>query len=263
MARTPCHFRGAIHNWSVGDFRYWHKAEIFHPSPGIPTDLSACGHFCHCSWPMKEADMLWSRIRCATLVGAGLVTSAGAASAHHLMGGKTPSTFADGILSGVGHPVIGPDHLAFLVSLGIAVGVGRLSPVTPFLFLLAMAFGVAAHVAAVNIPAAELIVAVSVLTAGILIALDWNIPSAAWAAIFGIAGFFHGYAYGESIYGAEPTPLVAYLVGLVVVQTALVVGIAFASRALWMSSRIGPRLAGAAICGVGFAVLVGQIIPGP
>jgi urease accessory protein len=212
---------------------------------------------------MKEADMLWSRIRCATLVGAGLVASAGAASAHHLMGGKTPSTFADGILSGVGHPIIGPDHLAFLVALGIAVGVGRLSLVTPFLFLLAMACGVAAHVASVNIPAAELIVAVSVLTAGVLIALDWNIPSAAWAAIFGIAGFFHGYAYGESIYGAEPTPLAAYLVGLVAVQTVLVVGIALTSRAVWTASRIGPRLVGAAICGVGFTVLVGQIIPAP
>jgi urease accessory protein len=207
--------------------------------------------------------MLWSRIRCAALVGAGLAATAGTASAHHLMGGKTPSTFTDGILSGVGHPIIGPDHLAFLVALGIAVGVSRLSLMTPFLFLLAMACGVAAHVAAVNIPAAELFVAASVLAAGVLIALDWNIPSAAWAAIFGIAGFFHGYAYGESIYGAEPTPLVAYLVGLVVIQTTLVVGIAFASRAVWTTSRMGPRLIGAAICGLGFAVLVGQIIPAP
>jgi len=207
--------------------------------------------------------MLWSRIRCATLVGAGLVATASTASAHHLMGGKTPSTFTDGILSGVGHPIIGPDHLAFLVALGIAVGVGRLSLLTPFLFLLAMGCGVAAHVAAVNIPLSELIVAVSVLTAGVLIALDWNISSTAWAAIFGVTGFFHGYAYGESIYGAEPTPLVAYLVGLVAVQTVLVIGIAFASRALWTTSRIAPRLAGAAICGVGFAVLVGQIIPAP
>jgi urease accessory protein len=131
------------------------------------------------------------------------------------------------------------------------------------LFLLAMACGVAVHIAAVNIPAAELIVALSVLIAGALIALEWRIPANAWAVIFSIAGFFHGYSYGESIYGAETTPLAAYLVGLVAVQTALVVGIAFASRALWTASRIGPRLAGAAICGVGFAVVVGQIIPAP
>jgi urease accessory protein len=203
------------------------------------------------------------RFRYAALVGAGLLATAGTASAHHLMGGKTPSTFTDGILSGVGHPIIGPDHLAFLVALGIAVGVGRLSLLTPLLFLVAMACGVVAHVAALNIPAAELIVALSVLIAGILIALDWHIPAGAWAAIFSIAGFFHGYAYGESIYGAEPTPLAAYLVGLVAVQTLLAVGIALASRSVWTASRIGPRLVGAAICGVGFAVLVGQIIPGP
>src|SRR5262249_29863369 len=45
------------------------------------------------------------------------------AFAHHVMGGKTPSTFVEGLLSGTGHPVIGPDHLAFLLAIGIAVGV--------------------------------------------------------------------------------------------------------------------------------------------
>jgi urease accessory protein len=179
------------------------------------------------------------------------------------MGGKTPSTFADGILSGLGHPIIGPDHLAFLVALGVAVGASRLSLITPFLFLLAMACGVAAHVAAFNIPAAEMIVALSVVVAGVLLALDRRIPASRWAAIASIAGFFHGYAYGEAIYGAETTPLAAYLVGLVAVQTVLVLAIAFATRTAWKVSAIGPRLVGAAICGVGFTVLVGQIIPTP
>ena len=207
--------------------------------------------------------MRLSRIRYAALVGAGLVATAGTASAHHLMGRKTPSTFADGILSGLGHPIIGPDHLAFLVALGVAVGVSRLSLITPFLFLLAMACGVAAHVAAFNIPAAEMIVALSVVVAGVLLALDRRIPASGWAAIASIAGFFHGYAYGESIYGAETTPLAAYLVGLVAIQTVLVLAIAFATRTAWKVSAIGPRLVGAAICGVGFTVLVGQIIPTP
>ena len=205
--------------------------------------------------------MLLTRIRCATLAAAGLFVSAGTASAHHLMGWRTPSTFAEGILSGVGHLIIGPDHLAFLVALGIAVGGSRISLVNPFLFLVAMACGVVAHVAAVNIPAAESIVAVSVLVAGVLLALDRRIPAGWWLAIFAVAGFFHGYAYGESIYGAEPAPLIAYLVGLVAVQTALAVGVAFAARSVWTASGIAPRLVGAAISGVGFAVLVAQIIP--
>jgi len=206
---------------------------------------------------------LSSILRHAAVVGAGLFLTAGTASAHHLIGGKTPSTFGEGLLSGVGHPIIGPDHLAFLVALGIAVGVGRLSLVNPFLFLVAMACGVTAHVAAINIPASELIVAISVLIAGISLALDWRISASWWAAIFSIAGFFHGYAYGETIYGAEPTPIAAYLVGLVAIQTALAVGIVFATRAVWIASGIAPRLVGAAICGVGFTALVAQIIPAP
>jgi urease accessory protein len=203
------------------------------------------------------------KIRYAALVAAGLFATSGTASAHHLMGGKIPSTFTEGILSGIGHPIIGPDHLAFLVALGIVVGVRRLSLVTPFLFLAAMACGVAAHVAALNIPDTELIVAVSVLITGVLLALDRPIAVSAWAAIFSIAGFFHGYAYGESIYGAEPPPLAAYLMGLVAVQTALVIALAIATRVVWKASGIAPRLVGAAICGVGFTVLVGQIIPTP
>jgi urease accessory protein len=136
-----------------------------------------------------------------------------------------------------------------------------LSFATPFLFLVAMACGVAAHVAAFNIPAAEMLVALSVVVVGLLLALDRRIPASGWAAIFAIAGFFHGYAYGESIYGAETTPLAAYLVGLVAVQTVLVLAVAFAARAAWTAPAIGPRLVGAAICGVGLAVLVAQIIP--
>jgi urease accessory protein len=209
----------------------------------------------------EEANVLLNRIRCAAFGGMGLVLTAGTASAHHLMGGKMPSTFAEGILSGVGHPIIGPDHLAFLIALGIAVSVARLSFVNPFLFLVAMACGVAAHVAAITIPAAELIVALSVLVAGILLVVDRRIPAGWWMGLFVTAGFFHGYAYGESIYGAEPTPLVAYLVGLVAAQTVLTVGVAFLTRAVWTLSGVAPRLAGAAICGVGFTVLVAQIVP--
>ena len=36
------------------------------------------------------------------------------AFAHHVMGGRMPATFTEGILSGLGHPIIGLDHLAGL-----------------------------------------------------------------------------------------------------------------------------------------------------
>ena len=201
----------------------------------------------------------WMRRVAVAVAGFFLVISN--ASAHHVMGGKTPASFAEGVLSGLGHPIIGPDHLAFLVALGVAVGVFRLSLANPFLFLVSMAGGVAVHVAGVALPGTELIVAASVLLAGALLAVERQIASGWWTALFVVAGFFHGYAYGESIFGAEPTPLAAYLVGLVAVQTALTIGIALASRVLWKASALAPRLAGAAVGGVGFAALIAQIFP--
>ena len=42
------------------------------------------------------------------------------AAAHHPMGGATPGTLMEGFLSGLGHPVIGVDHLLFIVAVGVA-----------------------------------------------------------------------------------------------------------------------------------------------
>lgn len=185
------------------------------------------------------------------------------ASAHHVMGGKMPTTFAEGFLSGLGHPVIGPDHLAFLLAIGVAVGVGGLSLVLPLLFVVASAIGVTLHVNGVNLPGAEIVVAVSVLFAGFLIARGRALPVSLWAILFAAAGLFHGYAFGESIFGAERSPLHAYLLGLIIVQSALTVGTAlFVRRRAGGVSAIAPRLAGAVIIGVGLATLIAQLIPG-
>ena len=185
------------------------------------------------------------------------------ASAHHVMGGKMPTTFAEGFLSGLGHPVIGPDHLAFLLAIGVAVGVGGLNLVLPLLFVVASAIGVTLHVNGVNLPGAEIVVAVSVLFVGFLIARGRALPVSLWAILFAAAGLFHGYAFGESIFGAERSPLHAYLLGLIIVQSALTVGTAlFVRRRADGVSAIAPRLAGAVIVGVGLATLIAQLIPG-
>ena len=119
------------------------------------------------------------------------------AFAHHMMGGRTPSTFMEGLLSGLGHPVIGLDHFAFLVAIGIAVGIFGLNLLLPVAFIVAMAFGVLLHVNGAGLPGAELVVAASVLLAGGLIAWGRPLPVAAWGALFAIAGLFHGYSLGE------------------------------------------------------------------
>ena len=42
-----------------------------------------------------------------------------AAMAHHMTGGEVPRSVLGGFLSGLAHPVIGPDHLAFILAVGL------------------------------------------------------------------------------------------------------------------------------------------------
>ena len=82
-------------------------------------------------------------------------------------------------------------------------------------------------------------------------------------ALFAVVGLLHGYALGESIYGAEQTPLAAYLIGLCVVQGAIALTAMMLARAALM--RTNPvhslRLIGAGISGIGLTVLMQQLVP--
>ena len=74
-----------------------------------------------------EDRVLFNLIGCPAILAAGFFLGTESASAH-IMDGKTPSTFAEGLLSGVGHPIIGADYLAFLLALGIAQITGSWLP---------------------------------------------------------------------------------------------------------------------------------------
>ena len=208
-------------------------------------------------------DTMGVRLLCRTALVAVLFLITTSAFAHHVMGGATPVTVVEGLLSGIGHPVIGADHLAFLFAIGIAVGVGGLNLALPALFVTASAIGVMLHVNGIHVPGAEIVIACSVLMAGFLIARGRALSVWLWAGLFAVAGLFHGYAFGESIAGAETSPLHAYLVGLILIQSAISVGTALFLR--WRGfgiSELMPRLAGATIIGVGFFAFIGQVTPG-
>lgn len=198
------------------------------------------------------------KTRLLALTLAGLV-AATPALAHHVMDGQMPSTFVQGLLSGLGHPVIGFDHLAALIGVGLVASRFARGLALPAFWVVAMAAGVGLHLASADLPHAELLVALSVVIIGIAATLRTTLPYAAIAALFAIGGAVHGYALGESIVGAESTPLVAYLIGLIVIQTALTIGIAFAARRFANASLQVPslqlRLAGLAVTVMGAATL--------
>lgn len=159
--------------------------------------------------------------------GAALAAAAAPALAHHGMDGQIPSTVGQGLISGLAHPVIGLDHLAFVV--GLAWLLSRLPRALRLglaaAFVVGSLLGTVLHLNAIDVPAAELLVALTVLAAGLLVLLRQLPPmNLLWIAV-PLAGLFHGYAYGESIVGAEPGALGGYLLGFSLIQFVLIAGI--------------------------------------
>lgn len=202
-----------------------------------------------------------SRLFAAIAAIAALVILAEPAFAHHLMGGRMPATFGEGVLSGLGHPIIGLDHFAAVVAVGCIAAAHRQGAALAVAFVVAMMCGVAVHLQAVTVPAAEILVAVSVILLGTILLRRPDLPSTGALVLFVLVGLIHGYALGESIYGAEPTPLYAYLLGLAVIQSLVALGAMSIARVLARDDVVKLRLAGAGIAGIGLAVLMQQIIP--
>ena len=174
--------------------------------------------------------------------------------AHHVMDGKLPQTFLQGLLSGFGHPVIGVDHLAAIVGVGILTALAGRSAAVVLAFSVAVIAGVGLHLSRIDLPASELFVGLTTLLIGALVILRQSMSAGRALLLFAIAGLVHGYALGESIVGAEASPLVAYLLGLLVMQSAIGVLVYAAVRSL---SRWPARTTGLTIAGVLVAVAGG------
>jgi urease accessory protein len=195
----------------------------------------------------------------ATLFGILMAAFALPAAAHHPLGGATPTTFWHGLLSGIGHPVLGFDHLAFIVAAGVASAFVGLRYVAPAVFIGGTLIGCLAALS-INPPAQlEMLVAASVALIGIMVLSGRSIASPVYLFLFAIAGLCHGAAYAGAMIGAEQTPIVAYLIGLALIQYAIAAGMTWATLHAWKATStlaIQPRLAGAVVAGVGLTFLL-------
>lgn len=188
------------------------------------------------------------------------------AFAHHPLDGRMPANFFEGIMSGFGHPMIGLDHLAFIVASGLmAVGMtaGILIPIA---FVIATGIGAGIHLASIDLPIPEIVIAATVVLFGYLLAIKNkkqgnNNYSLLITGIAGLAGIFHGFAYGEGIFGAEPTPLIAYLIGFTIIQLAISFGTYILAHRLikHIPFKYLTRFAGSAIAAIGIVFLSSAI----
>lgn len=186
--------------------------------------------------------------------------AASPALAHHPIGGEAPQTALHGLLSGLAHPVIGLDHLAFIVLVGLAAAGVQRRIVGPAVFIGATLAGTFVHLAGVTLPLAEVVIAASVVVLGALLFHGRQVRGAAALAGFAFAGLFHGWAYGGAVIGSAAMPVVAYLAGFALIQFVIAAGVArLASAATGTAEGMIRARGAAAVClGVGLVFLVEQ-----
>lgn len=180
------------------------------------------------------------------------------ALAHHPFGSEAPANAIEGFLSGVGHPVIGLDHLAFIITVGLLAAIFNRGLLIPVAFVITSLLGTIVHLLNVNLPAPEFFISASVLVFGLLLAMKNSLPSGIIIALAAVAGLFHGYAYGEAVVGAGMPSLLAYLIGFSTIQMIIAVGAYLTAKQLGTNSDAKPlnlRFAGFTLTGIGVAFL--------
>jgi urease accessory protein len=177
-----------------------------------------------------------------------LLLLAAPASAHHAMGalGLSAPTPMAGLISGLAHPVLGPDHLLFLLALGL-VGFQRRMRWMLGLLLLGLSATTLGLVLP-GLPGSELLVSLSLVAVALV--LLQRLPAVVLLPAFAL----HGYVLSGSVIGWEATPISFYLLGLLLSQ-ALLLAASLTLVRRWAAklSAANLRLVAGLLMGVGLA----------
>jgi urease accessory protein len=173
-----------------------------------------------------------------------------------------PTTFLEGLVSGLQHPALGLDHLAFLLVLGVAAALTRAGLAMILAFLATAAIATYGRAVNIDYPYVEQLVALTVVAAGVLLALGLGAKKLIWLPFAAVAGLLHGYAFGEEVLGADGQVIAAYIIGGTVACAVIALAVKLiASRVPGLSdaSWWPLRLAGVLVAILG-AYLLAQLI---
>lgn len=164
------------------------------------------------------------------LAGLALLVAAPALAHHPMQDMQLEPGALTGLLSGVAHPLLGPDHLLFLIALAL-VGLQRSGRWMLGLLAVGLA-GSVLGLALPGMPSAELLVSLTLVVEGLVVA--GRLPQVLLVPAFAL----HGYVLSSTVIGWEATPIAAYLLGLMLSQGALLL------VALWGLRQTAQRLDG-------------------
>ncbi len=170
----------------------------------------------------------------------------------------TGDGYGGGFVAGFTHPILGWDHVAAMVAVGLW-GAFLGAPaiwILPVVFPLVMAFGAVAGILGIPVPAIETGIALSAVVLGLMVLFAIRPPIWVCAAIVGSFAIFHGYAHGTELPSAISA--FAYTIGFVVSTGVLhLLGIAFGLLVRWPAGQVAVRGAGGLIVFAGIAFLTG------
>lgn len=162
----------------------------------------------------------------------------------------------EGFLWGIADPVISLECLVSVVAIGLlSAGTSHRAFIAAS-FVFAAILGTVIHLFLLNLPGAEIALAISSIAFGAMLVISNRINWVVLALLGAIAGFFHGYAHGESIIGAEIVPLVTYVLGITLTYYV----IAMSVREIYPVLLSKIRFAGLTFCAVGIVFLHNSII---
>lgn len=186
----------------------------------------------------------------AVAAGLTLLASATPALAHVDQGQ------AQGLLTGLLHPVSGLDHVLAMVSVGLW-GAQLGAPAVwmlPVTFPMVMAVGGFLGLIGVHVPGVEIGIALSVFLLGLVVALEEKPALAAAAMLVGAFAVFHGHAHGTDLPPGQSG--LTYSLGFVAATGALHgLGIAMGVVHRWPLGRVALRAAGIVVALAGSAFL--------
>lgn len=132
-----------------------------------------------------------------------------------------PGHGSGGFLQGIGHPVLGFDHILAMVAVGVwaAQMGGRGLYLVPAAFVASMTLGAALAWKGITVPFIEQGLVVSVFMLGLFIAVAAKIPAGLASAVVGLFAAFHGNAHGAEMPGSL-SPF-SYAAGFILTTIAL------------------------------------------
>ena len=200
------------------------------------------------------------------LLAAAVALAATPALAHHPLAGAPMETFVHGVASGIGHPLLGFDHLFFVLAVGVAALFTGRAMTAPLAFVGATLAGVL--IGGGEAAFVEPMIAISLLIMGYLVARGRALTAPVAMGVFAALGIFHGMAFSPAMTGVETAAagsvMVGYLLGLAAIQWAVAVGFGMVVSKVWngvSADAISARMSGAVVAGVG-AFLVLEVAEG-